>query len=170
MENNRLIFKAGKLCVIVSVGMLFICAGYQISVTMSPAEAAINQYTPIMILLTLVLYESFLFVFFVIRRKCHKKNRRVADDKNKLKDTQSDPQNMTDQPIKELQKEDNADFALQETIVRELFARQYTMEQITAMIRVVPYIKNIQAELLIKMFRSDMSPEEIGQYIEMFYG
>lgn len=170
MKNDALIFKIMGFFVMFLAGALSVYAGYKIAAAMTPSETGINQYTPIMILLAIVLYESTVFVIFAARYKfCKKSQRPVASEKGCIQSLGS-TQKTADNLIENFAVEDKVDAVFDENIVRELFARQYTIEQITAMMHIVPYIKDIQADLLIKMFGLDMSPEEIGQYIEMFYG
>lgn len=59
---------------------------------------------------------------------------------------------------------------MQEQAFLELFSSGYSMPQITEMMEVTKYIKDIDVPLLKKMFKNNASPEEIRNQIESFYG
>lgn len=68
------------------------------------------------------------------------------------------------------QEEMEEEVMMQEQAFLELFSSGYSMPQITEMMELTKYIKDIDVPLLKKMFKNNASPEEIRNQIESFYG
>ncbi len=54
-------------------------------------------------------------------------------------------------------------------IMDEMLGDHYEVDQLLAMLKIKKYIKDVDADLLKRMFRVDMTPEEIDSYITLFY-
>lgn len=55
-------------------------------------------------------------------------------------------------------------------IMDEMLGEHYTLEQMVAMISIKKYMKDVNADILKRMFSPEMSAEEISSYIDIFYG
>ncbi len=55
-------------------------------------------------------------------------------------------------------------------IMDEMLGDHYTLEQMVAMISIKKYMKDVNADILKRMFSPEMSAEEISSYIDIFYG
>ena len=55
-------------------------------------------------------------------------------------------------------------------ILDEMLGEHYTLEQMVAMISIKKYMKDVNADILKRMFSPEMSAEEISSYIDIFYG
>ena len=54
-------------------------------------------------------------------------------------------------------------------ITDEIIGCGYSVDQVIAMTRIKKYMKDVTADMLMRMYRIDMSPEEIRMSIKMFY-
>lgn len=145
------------------------------------ANAKANQYTPIVMALAFVIYESCIFLIVVLKNKKNiKQNSDIEDSPMNLeKDKESaTEEKLVEQAIKEpdLSSMDNKteptddDVFMDEKLFSELFARDYSFEQITEMMKLGKYMDDLTCETLMKMFSLEKTPDEIRQYIDMFYG
>lgn len=62
------------------------------------------------------------------------------------------------------------EFVMDDGIFLKMFNAGYDMNQITAMMELTQYIPKIDDIQLKKMFKPNMSSDEIREYIEVFYG
>ena len=146
------------------------------------ANAKANQYTPIVMALAFVIYESLIFFTVVWKNvKSAKQSRDMEEPplilekgeekimEQKLVEqalTEPDPpstENKTEVPVDD-------DVFMDEKLFSELYACDYSFEQITEMMKLGKYMKDLTCETLMKMFSVEKTPDEIRQYIDMFYG
>ena len=68
----------------------------------------------------------------------------------------------------DLTEDDASEFEIKAPFT-ELFALNYSREQIREISRIQNYMDNIEVDDIVKMFQKNMSPSEIHDYIELFY-
>lgn len=170
--------------------VVFLYIGFVVASCMMPQQnditfiglfvnAKANQYTPIVMALAFVIYESCIFLIVVLKNK-KIQNSDIEDSPMILeKDKESvTEETLVEQAIKEpdLQSMDNKteptddDVFMDEKLFSELYARDYSFEQITEMMKLGKYMENLTCETLMKMFPTEKTPDEIQQYIDVFYG
>lgn len=163
-------------------------------VVSSPLDGYFNAYTPIGMIVGFILCE---IIFFLIVCMMNRKPKEKAADTNEVNDyfgiSDKNPDmeflfldKETDKkadvvPTKEQKVEKSSgkesqleepeiDVVLQEQTFLELFSNGYSMQQITEMMELTKYIKNLDVSLLKRMFKPTMAPEDIRKHIESFYG
>lgn len=151
---------------------LFLMAGYSISgVLFSTANTEgnrvnYNQYTPIVMLLSFIIFEMLFYLLMVDLKNKPKEDKAVDISAIEI-------ENKEDVLVKEMKNTISEDTEEDGTSISgDLFMdlnENYSIEQITEMMKISKYIGGIDASLLTKMFKPNMSAEEIQSYIEMFY-
>jgi len=163
-------------------------------VVSSPLDGYFNEYTPIGMIVGFILCEIIFFLIVCMMNRKPKEKAADTDDVNdylgvteknsdmefifleKESDKKSDKASTKDQKVekvstKETQPEEpEVDVVLQEQTFLELFSNGYSMQQITEMMELTKYIKNLDVSLLKRMFKPTMPPEDIRKHIESFYG
>lgn len=66
-------------------------------------------------------------------------------------------------------KESMSELKFDDDITNELLGEQYTLDQLIAMVEIKKYIKDVNADMLKKMFSREMSASDINSYIALFY-
>ena len=148
-----------------------------------PSGDFLNEYSPIGIIAGFILSELiFGFSFCLSNRKrteCEIEKKIVdqvcvTDNKDPEPDALDDSDSVLNESIRPVsandEDKDDEEVVLQEKVFLDLFSRGYSMQQINEMMELTKYIKEVDAGLLERMFRTNMSPEEIRQHIEIFYG
>lgn len=74
------------------------------------------------------------------------------------------------QEVQDEQEEISGDDVIFENLLMVQLSGVFTKEQINAMSTVRNYVPDISISLLEEMFSPDMTPEDIEEYIEIFYG
>lgn len=94
-----------------------------------------------------------------------KKKKRLVSLPSKA-DTEEETEK-TDRTIDEPSTDEKLSFGSE--IMDEMLGSHYTLDQMVAMINIKKYMKEVNADLLMRMFKPDMTPEEISSYISLFY-
>lgn len=170
MEKKRIVQHFPLIILGLTGGIMFIYLGYLVSATMQPYEEDLNffqkvfvaqgrdfstnynQYTPIVMVLAFVIYEFIIFLLFVFSHKKVVEKKTVV---NMIKRDGDDEENNE---------------VVNESIFRELYANSFTLEQIKEMMRLSNYMQDADVNIYLKMFDKSMTPEQINQYINIFYG
>jgi len=163
-------------------------------VVSSPLDGYFNEYTPIGMIVGFILCEIIFFLIVCMMNRKPQEKAADTDDVNeylgvteknsdmefifleKESNKKSDKVSTRDQKVdkvsvKETQPEEpEVDVVLQEQTFLELFSNGYSMQQITEMMELTKYIKNLDVSLLKRMFKPTMPPEDIRKHIESFYG
>lgn len=163
-------------------------------VVSSPLDGYFNEYTPIGMIVGFIVCEIIFFLIVCMLNRKPKEKAADSDDINDylgISETNSDmefifpdkePEKKSDKAsakeqkvekvsVKEEQPEEpEEDIVFQEQTFLELFSNGYSMQQITEMMELAKYIKNLDVSLLKRMFKPTMPPEEIRKHIESFYG
>lgn len=190
MKKNRPLRNVPLVFFILLGGAMFIYAGYIFSAAMQPIDEGLaflqrvvialgqnfsencNQFTPIVMVFAFVLYEFILFLLLVI----HHKKGPTEEKRDESLMTDTNVQELEERVIEQVredppvQQTEEEDAAIDENVFRELYSYNYSVEQITEMMRLSNHVKGIDTNLYIKIFDICMSPEQIRQYIDMFYG
>lgn len=173
--------------------VVFLFIGFVVASCMVPQQnditlidqivnAKANQYTPIVMALAFVIYETCVFLFIVLRNKKSEKQScgieettviMGRDEETVIKDEAADqaieePDSTTEENKTETSVDD--DVSMDEKLFSELFSCNYSFEQISEMMKLGRYMENLTCETLMKMFSVEKTPDEIRQYIDMFYG
>lgn len=138
-----------------------------LNVLAHPLQTKYNQYTPIVMLLFFVIFELLFFVLLVVLKNKSEENSEndatVEMAPSAIQDIEKTSKSMT-----EIEPEEDKT-SISEDLFMELNGT-YSMEQIAEMMKISKYIETVSAALLVKMFKPNMTAEEIRSYIEMFYG
>lgn len=160
----------------------------------SPFDGYFNEYTPIGMIIGFILCEIiFVLIICMMNRKPKQKPADAetidsyfgklekdpdmefiafdTDSEKKSESTSKKERKVEKTSVKEAEPDElEVDVLLQEQTFLELFSKGYSMQQITEMMELTKYIKNLDVPLLIKMFKPTMSPQDIRKHIESFYG
>ena len=163
-------------------------------VVSSPFDGYFHEYTPIGMIVGFILCEIVFFLIVCLMNRQPKGKALVDEDMSSYfgeaekdsdmefisfeKEPEKQPENVPEKVNKEENKvgkeesteEPEVDLVLQEQTFLELFSNGYSMQQITEMMELTKYIKNLDVPLLKRMFKTTMSPEDIRKHIESFYG
>lgn len=144
-----------------------------------PFQTHYNRYTPIVMLLSFVVFELLFFLLMVMvkgKTETEEKKEPVVDSVlKKEKDIEVTKSLELEETFVE-KEEPSGNREVEEqvaSISEDLFmdlSGKYSIDQITEMMKISKYIGRIDATLLTKMFRPSMSADEIQSYIKMFYG
>lgn len=155
----------------------------------APFSNYFNRYTPIAMVIAMVVFE---FIFFLLlvgikragtRKKSSIKNGEginlpediLFQDGEEEAVGREDMGSLSADTDSEMPPEEDGmpvegQVFLSQEMCLELIDNCYSMEQITAMAQIAEYMPDINAEILIKMFDASMSVEDIHEYISIFYG
>ena len=163
-------------------------------VVSSPLDGYFNEFTPIGMIVGFILCEIIFFLIVCMMNRKPKEKKSNNEDMNNylgVPEKNSDMEflfldkgtemkadkvvfndNKTEKATtKDTQfEETEIDVVLQEQTFLELFSNGYSMQQITEMMELTKYIKNLDVSLLKRMFKPTMLPEDIRKHIESFYG
>lgn len=147
----------------------------------TPLAGHFNEYSPISMISGFILCEViFCFIFLVMYNRKHSEEAETLNEYLNLPKPKPDDEIeffILDDDKKAVKEEKEAEYIedeeeviIQEKVFLELFNKGYSMEQISEMMVLTKYIKELDVGMLSKMFRPNMSPGEIKKHIEVFYG
>lgn len=162
-SNKRTCIKFIRVFAVFAACIIFLLIGYWFAAALNEASQLgfmtsllkvlkkpfghyYNNYTPIVMLITLVFFEAMLFLFFV-----HTQTRRVS-----LSLLEKSDEYVKEKP-------------LDESMFLQLLERGYSAGQIREMLKIADFIDNVSVSMLTKMFHITMSETEISSYIEIFF-
>lgn len=157
---------------------------------LNPSMEYFNSYTPVGIIVCFI-FTEFVFILILLAKMSSMHGRADENDDEVSMDEYIDDYvpEVEDTPLFaeetegeagvydttdkkeniEAEEEDKETFLEQEAFL-SLFNKGYSMPQIQAMMEVRAYNPNVDASLLVKMFKNTMSPDEMRRQIEVFYG
>jgi hypothetical protein len=109
----------------------------------------------------------------IINRQDNRQNRAYSESRSyepQIEEPQQTSRDYQPQSSAESSESDKQEqYSFTDEVVTDLL-NDFKYEQIRAMLPMAKYIKDVSASALRKLFRPDMSADEISDYIVMFYG